>query len=135
MLAVELMPKSIALRNAEQVARLVVLPGEFVARTFHPDIVALKVFGMYTMRLFGFSTGSGGHHSQALPAEELVMLIQSSARAGTINADPMLLRRALHFSDITAQDLIVPRQDITALELRMTIAELLQTAREHGFTR
>lgn len=135
MLAGELMPKSIALRNAEKVARLVVVPVEIVARVFHPVIVALNGFGMFTVRLFGFSTEGGGHHSQALPAEELVMLIQSSARAGTINADPMLLRRALHFSDITAQDLIVPRQDIVALDLRMTIDELLQAAREHGFTR
>ncbi len=135
MLAGELMPKSIALRNVEKVAKLVVIPVEFIARLFHPVILALNGFGMFTVRMFGFSTEGGGHHAQALPAEELVLLIQSSARAGTLNVDPMLLRRALHFSDITAQDLIVPRQDIIALDLRMTIDELLQIAREHGFTR
>jgi putative hemolysin len=134
MVAGELIPKSVALRNPQGVARAVVLPVEIVARIFHPLVWLLNGMGILTVRALGFKAEGEGHH-QALPVEELVVLIQASARAGAINADPMLLRRALHFSDIEAQDLIVPRQDITALNLRMSIEELLAVARQSGFTR
>ena len=134
MVAGELMPKSVALRNPEGVARVVVLPVEVVARVFHPLVWLLNGMGMLTVRAFGVTPQEEGHH-QPLPVEELLVLIQASARAGTINADPMLLRRALHFSDIEAHDLIVPRQEIIALDLRMTIDELLDVTRSHGFTR
>jgi putative hemolysin len=134
MVAGELIPKSVALRNPQGVARAVVLPVELVARIFHPLVWLLNGMGILTVRALGFNAQGEGHN-QALPVEELLVLIQASARAGAINADPMLLRRALHFSDIEAQDLIVPRQDITALELHMTIEDLLAVARQSGFTR
>lgn len=134
MVAGELIPKSIALRNPEGVARVVVLPVELTARVFHPLVLLLNGMGNLTVRALGF-TPQDESHGQALPVEELLALIQVSARAGAINADPMLLRRALHFSDIEAQDLIVPRQDIIALDLSMTIDDLLTLARMTGFTR
>lgn len=134
MIAGELMPKTIALRNPQGVARIVVLPVEITARIFHPLVVVLNGLGRLTVRALGFAPQDEGH-SQALPVEELLVLIQASARAGALSADPMLLRRALHFSDIQASDLIVPRQDVIALDLRMTIHDVLAVARTSGFTR
>jgi putative hemolysin len=134
MVAGELMPKSVALRNPESVARIVALPVELVARALHPLVWALNGMGMLTVRALGVTPSEEGHH-QPLPVEELVMMIQASARAGTIDSNPMLLRRALHFSDIEARDLIVPRQDVVALDMRLSIEELLAITRLHGFTR
>lgn len=62
-------------------------------------------------------------------------MIQASARAGVLRTDPMALRRALHFSDLTARDLIVPRQDIVALRDDLPVERVLEIARRHGYTR
>lgn len=135
MIAGELMPKSIALRNPTRVARGVAVPVELTARVMHPFVWALNGLGNLTVRALGFAPQGDGHGEGALPVEELLQIIQSSARAGALEADPMLLRRALHFSDLEARDLIVPRQDVVAIALTDTIDDILETARNTGFTR
>jgi putative hemolysin len=117
-----------------RIASLVALPVEFVARVFHPLVWALNGLGGLTVRLFGLSPQGESHH-QVLPAEELDALIQSSARAGTLRSNPLALRRSLRFSDLQARDLIVPRQDIVALDITMSIDAVLDIARESRHTR
>lgn len=134
MIAGELMPKTIALRHPRTVAPLVALPVEAAARVFHPLVVVLNGMGALIVRAVGFNAEAGAH-AQVLPAEELVAMIQASARAGVLRTDPMALRRALHFSDLTARDLIVPRQDIVALRDDLPVERVLEIARRHGYTR
>lgn len=135
MIAGELMPKSVALRNPLGVARMVAIPVEITARVLHPLVWVLNGMGNLTVRALGFSPQSDSHGASALPVEELLVMIKASAQAGAIESDPMLLRRTLHFSDIEALDLIVPRQDVIALNTDMTIDELLDVARSAGYTR
>ncbi len=134
MIAGELMPKTIALRHPERVAHSVALPVEIVARVFHPLVTVLNGMGTLTVRAFGV-TPQAESHAPSLPPEELNALIQASARAGNLQADPILLRRMLHFSDIEARDLIVPRQDVVAFAVGQTIEEVLEIVRLHSHTR
>ncbi|HUG16580.1 MAG TPA: hemolysin family protein [Thermomicrobiales bacterium] len=134
MIAGELMPKTIALRQPRTVAPLVALPVEICARVFHPLVVVLNGTGALIVRALGFNP-QAEHHGHVLPAEELVAMIQSSARAGVLHADPVALRRALHFSDMTARDLIVPRPDVVALSIDLPVTAVLEIARQRGYTR
>lgn len=134
MVAGELMPKTVALRHPERVATLVTLPVEGTARLLHPLVWALNGLGNLTVRLFGL-TPQAESHGQVMPAEELEVVIRTSARAGALNADPDVLRRALRFSDLEARDVIVPRQDVAMLDMRSTVDEVLEVARDHRHTR
>lgn len=134
MIAGELMPKTVALRHPRRVATLVAVPVEISARVFHPLVVVLNGIGTLIVRALGFSPQTESH-AHVLPPEELIATLQLSAKAGVVSADPFAFRRALHFSDITARDLIVPRQDIVALQVGMSVEQIFDIVRRHRFTR
>lgn len=126
----ELMPKSYALRHPERTARFTARPVELTAKLLHPFVVLLNGIGLAAVRLLGFR-GTGELHYPVLPAEELVTMIQSSAKAGLLQADPKVLSRLVNFSDLRATDLMTPRPDIIAVNAEATFDEVLQTARLH----
>ena len=134
MIAGELMPKTVALRQPRKVAALVTLPVEITARILYPLVWVLNGLGNLTVRLFGMRA-QGESHNAVMEAEELDVIIQSSARAGVLKANPEVLRRSLRFSDIQARDVLVPRQDVAAVNLAMTVDDVLVTARHNRHTR
>lgn len=130
----ELIPKTVALRSARRTASLVALPVEASAWLLHPIVVVLNGAGNILVRLLGVTPGSEGH-DQVLPPDELEAVIRASARAGLAPADPAAIRQALHFSDLKASDLTVPRQEMITLDIAMTVDEVIEVAREHRLTR
>lgn len=130
----ELIPKTVALRSARRTASLVALPVEASAWLLHPIVVVLNGAGNILVRLLGVTPGSEGH-SQVLPPDELEAVIRASARAGLAPGDPTAIRQALHFSDLKASDLTVPRQEMITLDISMTVDEVIEIAREHRLTR
>jgi CBS domain containing-hemolysin-like protein len=68
--------------------------------------------------------------------QELVSLVRSSARSGSLDAaTAALLDRSLQFGTLTAEELMTPRSKIVALQTDNTVADLVATARESGFSR
>jgi putative hemolysin len=134
MIAGELMPKTVALRYPERVARLVALPVEITAKVLHPLVWLLNGLGSLTVRALGFSPEEAGHHRGML-AEELAAVVETSAQAGRIHIDPATIRRALSFSDLRADDILIPRQDIAALNSEWPLERVLERARAERFTR
>ena len=134
MVAGELMPKSFALRHPERTARFTAGPVELTSKIFHPFVAVMNGIGLRAVRLLGFKGTAESHHP-VLPAEELVTLVKSSARAGLLSADPRALNRFLNFSDLRAHDLMVPRMDIVTVDANAGFAEVLATARKHQHDR
>lgn len=130
----ELVPKTVALRSARRTASLVALPVEASAWLLHPIVVVLNGAGNVLVRLLGFTPGSE-IHDQVLPPDELEAVIRTSARAGLTPADPVAIRQALHFSDLRAGDLTVPRREMISLDVSMSVDEIIEIAREHRLTR
>lgn len=130
----ELIPKTIALRHPGGVAAIVSLPVEAFAWLFHPLVVLLNGLGNLAVRAVGASPGAGGHRED-LPAEELEAVIRLSLSAGRVQTDPLVVRRTLHFSDLEARDLIVPRQEMVTVDLSMSLERVLEIAKENHFTR
>ncbi|MDQ3524317.1 MAG: hemolysin family protein [Chloroflexota bacterium] len=128
----ELMPKSYALRNAEQTAGFTARPVEITAIVFHPFVALMNGIGLFLVRLLGFQ-GNVDSHSRVLPAEELVTSVQSSARAGLLKTDLKALTRLINFSDLQAHDLMIPRMDVVAISADASFDEVLATARRHQF--
>lgn len=130
----ELIPKTIALRHPGRVAALVSVPVEIVARILHPLVVLLNGLGLLAVRAVGV-TPDPDAHLRDLPAEDLEVIIARSVTAGRIQADPLIVRRALHFSDLEARDIIVPRQDVVPVDLSMDVNDVLTVAKDCHFTR
>ncbi|MDQ4044146.1 MAG: hemolysin family protein [Chloroflexota bacterium] len=130
----ELVPKTYALRNAEGTAKVVAGPVEWTAKIFHPFVMLLNGIGLGLVRLMGFE-GKTDSHAQVLPADELVTIVKSSARAGMLTADPRALSRLLHFSDLQAHDLMVPRMDLVAISVDADFADVLKIAQTHKYDR
>ncbi len=72
----------------------------------------------------------------ARSAQELVSLVRSSARSGSLDpATAALLDRSLQFGELTAEELMTPRSKIVALQVDNTVADLVEAATESGFSR
>lgn len=130
----ELMPKTVALRHPVRVSHLMAVPVEITARIFHPLVWMLNGLGNASVRLLGFSPQEESH-SQVLPAEELSAIIEMSSRHGALYVDPATMRRALNFSDLQARDILVPRQDVVALDGSWPLDRVLEVARSSKYTR
>lgn len=120
----ELVPKSLALRNAERYALVVALPFEALAYAARPAVWALTGASNLVLRFFGDSTSfTETRHSR----EELVQLVDEATGAGTVDAEAgMIASRALDLDEIDAEDIMVPRNRIVALPSSMPAAALIE---------
>ena len=129
----ELVPKSLALRHAEAYALSVgrvILALAWLAR---PLVWLLGVSANLILKPLGDRTNfTEARHS----AEELQEIVEEAAKAGTINAEAgEIASRALELPELTAADVMVPRQYVVMLELHATLEAVRRTLREHPHSR
>jgi len=130
----ELAPKTLALQRTEATALWVAAPIAVFHRAFRPAVWALNRAGRLVVRPLGI--GPAAQHEATLGAEELELVIEASARAGLLSTSELLLaRRALEFSAIQADQIMVPRTEIVAIDAEATLDEVLGTVRDHHHTR
>lgn len=111
----ELAPKTIALSRSEATALWVAAPIAVFSRIFRPFIWTLNQCGRLVVRPLGIR--SGGGHGEHLDTEELEIVIEASARAGLLSSSELsLARRALEFGEIQADQIMVPRTELVAIE-------------------
>ena len=121
----ELAPKSIALQRPEEVAIIVARPTIVFHNIFNPVIRLMNGIGNAVVRLLGFEPAS--EHSAVHSPEELEMLVHSSREAGLLQeSEEVLLRRVFDFSDISVVEIMQPRVEVDAVDIEMTLPELLQ---------
>ncbi len=130
----ELAPKTLALQRTEAVALWVAAPIAVFNRIFRPFIWAMNMAGRAVVRPFGI--GPAHAHEENLAPDELELVIEASARAGLLSTSELLLaRRALEFSAIQADQIMVPRTEVVAFDADDDLADLLATMEGHHHTR
>lgn len=130
----ELAPKTVALQRSEATALWVAAPILLFSRIFRPFIWALNGAGRLVVRPFGLAAGND--HSSHLSSEEIEIVMQSSARAGLLSTSELLLaRRALEFSEIQADQIMVPRTELIAFDVEASLPEILAVAEAQQHTR
>lgn len=130
----ELAPKTLALERAEQVALVIAWPLRLFHKIFYWPIVLLDYAGRLAVRLFGlrFSTD----HASAYTIAELRQIIDLSHTSGTLEADEQrLLHRVFEFSDSEVQDVMIPRNAVSALPITATFEETRQAFNSLGYSR
>uniref|UniRef100_UPI002ADE3F9A hemolysin family protein n=1 Tax=Tepidiforma sp. TaxID=2682230 RepID=UPI002ADE3F9A len=130
----ELAPKSIALARTEQVGLVVAPPVLLFSRVFRPFVWFLHRSGALVVRLLGIRPA--GAEAESLDPEELELVIEASARAGLLStSELMLARRALEFSAIQADQIMVPRTEVVAIEASATLDDILELVERHHHSR
>lgn len=130
----ELAPKSIALSRPERVALMLAMPVQVFATIFRPVVWAMNRTGRLVVKPFGVQ--QTGEQDEILDPEELEMVIQASARAGLLsNSELLIAKRALEFSAIQANQIMIPRTEVVAIEADATLDEVLSIAAKSGHTR
>lgn len=130
----ELAPKSLALSQAETVALAVARPVAIFRTVFRPFVWALNTAGVAVVRALGVDP-SRSHGSQMDP-EELGIVIEASGKAGLLStSELMFARRAIEFSTIQADQIMVPRTEVIAIESAATLEEVLAVAEQNPHSR
>jgi CBS domain containing-hemolysin-like protein len=130
----ELMPKSIALQQPENISLLIGRPMMLAARLFTPLVWVLNGTGNFLLRRMGLHASEG--HAQVHSPEELDLLFAQSHDAGELTKTEFeILHRVVRFSDLTAREVMVPRVEMSALPLTMTRAQLQAYLQDQPHTR
>lgn len=129
----ELIPKSLALRNAERYALIAARPLAALAKVARPVIWVLTRSSNALLRPFGDQTTfTEARHSP----EELQALVGEAARAGTVDRRAgEIATRAIQFGETKVSAVMVPRQRIVAVAKNATADELRHIALEEGHAR
>ena len=68
--------------------------------------------------------------------EELMSLVDEAEEDGTLKEDESeLVRSALEFDDQKVEDILVPRVDVIAINIRSSMDDICQIFRKHGYSR
>src|SRR5438067_10625629 len=129
----ELVPKSLALQRAEQVALAVAAPMDVFLTLTRPIIFllgksagsVLKAFGLRKMR-------QGPVHSP----DEVKLIVTASRELGQIAlAQEEMVHHALELENITAREVMVPRPDIFSLSGDLALQEAIDRVVEEQHSR
>jgi CBS domain containing-hemolysin-like protein len=130
----ELVPKNLAVARPLPTARAVA--GPQLLFSFVMTFAIRLTNGAANRILHRLGIEPAQELRSARTPQELVSLVRTSARSGSLDpATAALLHRSLQFGTLTAEELMTPRSKIVALQTDDTIADLVATATESGFSR
>ena len=129
----ELVPKSISLQSPLRTALGTYVPMRLSLRVFSWFIAVLNGSGVLILKLLGMQPSAERHvHTP----DEIEALIDESSEGGALpHTTGRPLRKALALGARRIADLMVPRDEIEAVDVRCGGAELLRMAAESPFTR
>ncbi|MBB1252980.1 hemolysin family protein [Streptomyces alkaliterrae] len=130
----ELVPKNWAISSPLPVARRIATPQRLFATAFRPLIRHLNNTANRTVRRMGLEPTE--ELASARSPQELVALARHSAREGVLEADSAeLFVRTLHLSELTAENVMTPRVQVTALEVQASAEDVANATRATGLSR
>ena len=129
----ELVPKSLALRSAERYAMLVGRPIWFLSKLARPLVWFLTASSNLVLRIFGDRTS---FTESRLSPDELQQLLEEAARTGSLDPDAgSIASRAIDFGELTASEVMVPRNRVVGGERSTKPDELRRILLEEGHSR
>lgn len=123
----ELVPKQVALRNAEGVAARVAIPMSVLSRIAAPLVWLLDGSGKLVLSLLGQSGDGGGKVTD----EEIRTVLAEAHSAGVIEtSESAMLSGVMRLADRQARGLMTPRRDVQMLDIEDTLDEVREKLRE-----
>jgi putative hemolysin len=129
----ELVPKSLALRNAEVYALRVARPLVALSWLARPLVWTFTKSSNVLLKPFRDQTT---FTEAKYSVEELQQLVGEATKAGSVHPEVgEIASRAFEFAELTADDVMVPRQNVVMLPRKATVSEVQRILLEHSHTR
>ncbi|MEI5010480.1 hemolysin family protein [Streptomyces sp. PmtA] len=130
----ELVPKNWAISRPLAVARVVATPQRIFSGIFRPLIRHLNNTANRVVRRLGLEPTE--ELASARSPQELVALARHSAREGALEADTAeMFVRTLMLAELTAENVMTPRVQVTALDVQATAEDVANATRATGLSR
>jgi putative hemolysin len=128
----ELIPKRLALTNAEKIACAVAIPLDWLSRIARPVVFVLGAINRLVLRMLGIRDDN----RNAVSEEEIRLLVSEGHAQGVIDVDERnMMNRVLRLGDRTADSLMTPRKRVVWLDISASYEQNLATMRESQFSR
>lgn len=129
----EVAPKTMASRNAEQIALRAAGPVKCLMWLFTPLVFVVNNLARFVMKLFGADRPG---KRELMTAEELRTIVQVGHEDGVIeNSERKMIDNVFDFGDRSARDIMIPRIDMTCIDMEAGYDELMEVVREEKYTR
>ncbi|HSS98883.1 MAG TPA: hemolysin family protein [Terriglobales bacterium] len=129
----ELVPKSLALQRAEQVALAVAAPMEIFLTLARPFIFVMSRAAGTVLRIFG---GKKMRQGPVHSPDELKLIVTASRQLGQIPPlQEEMIHHALELDDVTVRAVMVARPDIFSLPSNLTLDDALARVVEEQHSR
>jgi putative hemolysin len=128
----ELVPKRLALRNAETFARWAAPPIQFLSRLAAPLVWGLNLGTAAVMTL----VGARGRHEPTVSVDDIEQLLEAGRAEGVLEAvEHAVAAEALRLGERTVADVMRPRIDIDALDVDTPSGEIIGAIAMAGYSR
>ncbi len=130
----ELVPKSLAIQNAESIALGTAGFLKFFYWVLYPVIWSLNSIANLILHILRIQPANEADLSHS--EEELRMLVDASQKHGYLDKmEGKLLDNVFEFSDRIASEVMIPRQDMVCIFIQDTFEEILEVVKQYGHTR
>ncbi len=130
----EITPKNFANNNAERFTLATINQIYFFTRLLKPFIAIFRGIAYGIMRIFGEDLSK--EEPLAVSDEQIETLIDASEESGLIDAeDGEMIRRILGFDEMTAEQVMVSRTDVQAIEVRTSPVKAREIVAADGHSR
>lgn len=128
----ELVPKQIALKNAERIACFVALPMYYLAKITVPVVAFLDLSNRVLLRLLGIRPES----SATVTEEEVKALIAEGAQMGVFeHKERQMIEGIMRLPDMPVRAIVTPRQNIAMIEITEPFAAVIEKIRRSRHSR
>jgi len=129
----ELVPKSLALQRAEQVALAVAAPMDVFLTLTRPVIYVMSRAAGWVLKIFG---SRKIRHGVVHSPDELKLIVSASRQFGQIPPfQEEMIHNALELENLSVREVMVPRPDIFSLPGDLTLDEALSRVVEEQHSR
>ncbi|MCI8833027.1 MAG: HlyC/CorC family transporter [Clostridia bacterium] len=123
----ELVPKRLAMKNSEKIAFASIGIIKTISVITSPFVKFLTLSTNIVSKLFGVSESE----EETVTEEEIRMMIDVGKEKGTIDEEEKnMLNNVFEFNDKVVSEIMIPRTEIFALDMNMSISEVIEELSE-----
>ncbi|HEU4927906.1 MAG TPA: hemolysin family protein [Vicinamibacterales bacterium] len=131
----EMIPKSLALQQAERLACWITPPMLWTKNVLYPLVVSLNGLGNLLLKAIGVNRQAHSAEQYYTP-EELQLIVQESGELGALRSESSeVLQELFEFGDLNAAQVMVPRVRIIGIQVGMTPAAIRALLSDQTHTR
>ena len=131
----EIIPKILAYQNVENIALKIAPVLYYINFALYPFTKGYRLIAGFLLKVMGISQ-LNKVYSRVYTEDELKLIIAQSQEEGEIDeSEEILINRVLDFTDTRVNAIFTPRYEIVAFEKNTPVHEIIEKAKETGYSR